>query len=120
MRPIPKRSIFVYGGRPSGAPFSSAKAILSSTPTRRAGVSAQEIAVLDEQTRRALALLLRQQFRPGPRHLFKSPEDVEGAMPGSEVDWELRIDYTQHTGSALVRWLDLTEAAERAEADDAP
>jgi hypothetical protein len=86
---------------------------------RRAGVSAQEIAVLDEQTRRALALLLRQQFRPGPRHLFKSPEDVEGAMPGSEVDWELRIDYTQHTGSALVRWLDLTEAAERAEADDA-
>lgn len=86
---------------------------------RRAGVPAEDIAVLDEQTRRALALLLRQQLRPGPRHLFKSPEDVEGAMPGSEVDWELRIDYTQHTGSALVRWLDLTEAAERAEADDA-
>jgi hypothetical protein len=83
---------------------------------RRAGVSTQEIAVLDEQLRRALALLLRQQLRPGPRHLFKSPEDVEGAMPGSEVDWELRIDYTQHTGSALVRWLDLAEATDRAEA----
>jgi hypothetical protein len=80
---------------------------------RRAGVAAEEIAVLDAQLRRALALLLRQQFRPGPRHLFKSPEAVEGAMPGSEVDWELRIDYTQHTGSALVRWLDLAESTER-------
>jgi len=83
---------------------------------RRAGVASEEVALLDDQLRRALALLLRQQFRPGPRHLFKSPEAVEGAMPGSEVDWELRIDYTQHTGSALVRWLDLEDARERARA----
>ncbi|HMJ51684.1 MAG TPA: hypothetical protein VK540_06390 [Polyangiaceae bacterium] len=83
---------------------------------RRAGVAGEEIALLDEQLRRALALLLRQQLLPGPRHLFKSPEAVEGAMPGSQVDWELRIDYTQHTGSALVRWLDLAEATERARA----
>jgi hypothetical protein len=83
---------------------------------RRAGVAAEEIALLEEQLRRALALLLRQQLRPGPRHLFKDPEAVEGAMPGSEVDWELRIDYTQHTGSALVRWLELAESTERARA----
>jgi hypothetical protein len=83
---------------------------------RRAGVAPDEIALLDQQLRRALALLLRQQLRPGPRHLFKSPEAVEGAMPGSEVDWELRIDYTQHTGSALIRWLDLEESTERARA----
>ncbi len=83
---------------------------------RKAGVATEEIAILEEQLRRALALLLRQQFRPGPRHLFKSPEAVEGAMPGSEVDWELRIDYTQHTGSALVRWLELEESTERARA----
>jgi hypothetical protein len=74
---------------------------------RQTGVPAAEIAVLDQQLRRALALLLRQQFLPGPRHLFKNPEHVEGAMPGSEVDWELRIDYTQHAGSAMVRWLEL-------------
>jgi hypothetical protein len=37
-------------------------------------------------------------------------------MPGSEVDWELRIDYTQHAGSALVRWLELADATERARA----
>ena len=83
---------------------------------RQAGVSQpRKSRSLDEQLRRALALLLRQQLRPGPRHLFKSPEEVEGAMPGSEVDWELRIDYTQHTGSALVRWLELAEATEKAE-----
>jgi hypothetical protein len=80
----------------------------------RAGVAHEEIELLDRQTRRALALLMRQQLRPGPRHLFKSPGDVNGAMPGSQVDWELRIDYTQHTGSALVRWLELTESKERA------
>jgi len=73
---------------------------------RRSGVAASEIAILDDQLRHALALLLRQQFRPGPRHLFKSPDRVEGAIPGSEVDWELRIDYTQHAGSAMVRWLE--------------
>jgi hypothetical protein len=28
-------------------------------------------------------------------------------MPGSEVDWQLRIDYAQHAGSAMVRWLAL-------------
>jgi hypothetical protein len=91
-------------------------AVATLAVARQAGVSTEEIAVLDEQLRRALALLLRQQFRPGPRHLFKSPEAVEGAMPGSEVDWELRIDYTQHTGSALVRWLELEESTERARA----
>jgi hypothetical protein len=28
-------------------------------------------------------------------------------MPGSEVDWDLRIDFAQHAGSAMVRWLAL-------------
>jgi hypothetical protein len=91
-------------------------AIATLDVARKAGVAAEEIAVVDEQLRRALALLLRQQLRPGPRHLFKEPEAVEGAMPGSEVDWELRIDYTQHTGSALVRWYELAESADRARA----
>jgi len=81
---------------------------------KKNGIGSSEVAALDLQLRRALALLLRQQFRPGPRHLFKSPVDVYGAMPGSEVDWELRIDYAQHAGSAMVRWLEVSEAAPRA------
>ncbi len=55
--------------------------------------------------RESLAVLLRHQFRPGPAHLFAAPGAVEGAMPGSEVDWQLRIDYAQHMGSAMIRWL---------------
>src|SRR5262249_58225975 len=74
---------------------------------RRRGVSKDELALIDASLRRALALLVRQQFRPGPRHLFRSPQSVYGAMPGSEVDWQLRIDYAQHAGSAMVRWLEL-------------
>jgi hypothetical protein len=27
-------------------------------------------------------------------------------MPATEVDWQLRIDFAQHTGGALLRWLD--------------
>jgi len=79
---------------------------------RRAGTfSPEEIASVDLQVRRALALLLRQQFRPGPQHLFSDPWAVYGAIPGSASDWELRIDYTQHAGSAMVRWLEETEAS---------
>jgi hypothetical protein len=78
----------------------------------RAGKTRDELSGLDRQMRRSLALLLRQQFRPGPRHLFADPAAVEGAMPGSEVDWDLRIDFAQHAGSAMVRWLALA-ASER-------
>jgi hypothetical protein len=74
---------------------------------RRAGSPASELSALELQMRRSLALLLRLQFRPGLRHLLAEPDAVEGAMPASQVDWQLRIDFAQHTGSALVRWLGL-------------
>ncbi len=76
----------------------------------RAGLPSSTLEPLEAQLRRSLAMLLRHQLRPGPVHLFAEPEAVEGAMPGSEVDWALRIDYAQHTGSALVRWLALQAA----------
>jgi hypothetical protein len=68
-------------------------------------VSSAELSRLTAQMRRSLALLMRHQLRPGRSYLFADPGAVEGAMPGSEVDWQLRIDYAQHTGSALIRWL---------------
>ncbi len=67
--------------------------------------SSDELVALERQMRRSLAVLLRHQFRPGPTHLFAAPDAVEGAMPASEVDWQLRIDFAQHTGSAWIRWL---------------
>jgi hypothetical protein len=63
---------------------------------------------IDLQLRRSLALLVKKQFRPGPSHLFADPVAVHGAIPGSEVDWQLRIDYAQHAGSAMIRWLAVT------------
>ncbi len=76
---------------------------------RRTNKSAVEIAALDLQLRRSLALLLRKQFRPGPVHLFADKEAVRGAFPGSDADWQLRIDYAQHAGSAMIRWLEVTK-----------
>jgi hypothetical protein len=67
----------------------------------------QEAIEIEEEQRRALALLVRRQLRPGPVALFADPGEVYGAMPGSEVDLALRIDYAQHAGSAMLRWVDM-------------
>jgi hypothetical protein len=72
----------------------------------------KEIDQLSAQIRRSLALLVRQQFRPGPAHLFASPGAVQGGMPGSSVDWQLRIDYAQHAGSGMLRWLQVTASTQ--------
>jgi len=63
---------------------------------------------LRAQLRHSLALLLRRQLGPATAHLAVDPAAVEGAIPASEVDWELRIDFAQHAGSALARWLDVS------------
>ena len=75
---------------------------------------------LEAQIRRSLALLVRQQFRPGPTHLFASPNAVLGGMPGSSVDWQLRIDYAQHAGSGMLRWLEVTAPPARPAATPNP
>jgi hypothetical protein len=75
---------------------------------RKAGVSKREDEALELQLRKSLALLIRHQLTPGLSHLFADPAAVRGAMPGSPVDWQLRIDYAQHAGSAMVRWLELS------------
>jgi hypothetical protein len=62
---------------------------------------------LASQLRRSFALLLRQQLRPGLVHLFADRAAVFGGMPGSSVDWQLRIDYAQHAGSAMLRAAEL-------------
>jgi hypothetical protein len=83
-------------------------AVATLDAAKRAGVDAREIAAIDRQLRRSLALLVRAELRPGPSHLFADPGAVFGAMPGSAVDWALRIDYAQHAGSAMMRWLEVT------------
>jgi len=83
-----------------------------------AGAGPGELSLLEGQLRRSLALLLRRQLRPGLRYLFADPAAVEGAMPGSEVDWHLRIDFAQHAGSAMVRWLALMKSGRKSPSRD--
>jgi hypothetical protein len=74
---------------------------------RKDHAPAARTALLAAQLRRAMALLVRQQLHGQYTHLMADPDAVSGAFPGSEVDWQLRIDYAQHAGSAMVRWLEV-------------
>lgn len=73
----------------------------------RAGIDARELSELRAQTERALGLLVRNQLRPGPAHLFANPAAVYGAFPASLVEYQIRIDFVQHAGAAMLRWLQL-------------
>ncbi len=75
---------------------------------------------LREQILAADRYVLRQQIRP------ESAWDVDirahglGAMPGSPIDRMVRIDYLQHTGSALIRSIQLLQPPARGGKVDAP
>jgi hypothetical protein len=71
----------------------------------------EQAALLRGELDASLAFILRHQLTPGPRHLFADPDAVRGAFPGSAVDFQLRIDYAQHAGSMMVRWLELERSS---------
>jgi hypothetical protein len=79
-------------------------AVATLDAAQKAGRAASASAPLERQIRRSLALLLRHGLGGATAHLMADPAAVEGAMPATEVDWELRIDFTEHAGSALVAW----------------
>jgi hypothetical protein len=68
---------------------------------------------LRETIERGLALLMRSQLGYGQAHWLSDPFAVFGAIPASPVDYDLRIDYAQHAGSALLAYATLLEAFER-------
>ena len=60
------------------------------------------------QIRAALQYVLGQQIRPDSDYNVLG--DGDGAMPGSPIDRNIRIDYVQHVCSAMIRaseWVDL-------------
>ncbi len=100
-------------GEAAAAALEVMKEVMKRDGGARAGADsaadhARTAALLDLELRRALAFVARSQLRPGPRHLFAHPDDVRGAFPGSAIDLQLRIDYVQHAGSTMIRWLELT------------
>lgn len=86
---------------PNNTPTGSRTEAMISTweLTARAGEADPALA---GQIRASLAFLLRQQIAPD-RDFAAAGVDVLGAVPGSLVDREVRIDYVQHVGSAMVR-----------------
>ena len=70
-----------------------------------------EADALERELRHAVAFVARHQLRSDRRHLYVDPSAVLGAIPASPVDMQLRIDYTQHAGSVMVRYVEMLEAA---------
>jgi hypothetical protein len=65
----------------------------------------------DRRTRQtieaALRYLVDQQFRPDSGYLFADPLAAAGGMPQTPVRTQVRIDYVQHAGAAMLRALDM-------------
>ena len=76
---------------------------------RRAGLPADEVKTLETGVRRTLSFLLRHQYLPGPSHLMVDPVLMYGGFSGGVTDFTVRIDYPQHAGAALLRYLRLIE-----------
>jgi hypothetical protein len=81
---------------------------------RHADVSAREVRELEQGVRRTLAFLLRNQFLPGPTHLMNDPASVLGGFSGGATDFHVRIDFPQHAGAAILRYLRLVEGGTQA------
>ncbi|HET7538379.1 MAG TPA: hypothetical protein VFK05_00860 [Polyangiaceae bacterium] len=84
-------------------------AVATLEAARAAGVSAEELALLEQQIKRGFAFLMRYQFSPGPTHLMPKDRPLAGGFPGSALDLHVRIDYPQHAGGALLRYWELEQ-----------
>lgn len=50
---------------------------------------------------------MRDQLRADNRYLATSPQDADGGIRRSVVQQDIRLDFTQHALSALIRGADL-------------
>jgi len=64
-------------------------------------------AVVEDQVWNGVRFLLRHQIGPEEEHMLPDPRRARGGFPASRVEWTIRIDYTQHAGSAILRSTDL-------------
>jgi hypothetical protein len=59
---------------------------------------------LRAQLEASLSLLLRMRWSPGPIHLLADPAGALGGVPGTQASLEVRNDFVQHAGSAMLLW----------------
>ncbi|MGD8862578.1 MAG: hypothetical protein PVI30_21385 [Myxococcales bacterium] len=99
-----------YGPNPffpprlTSASSRSEAAVATLATAAAAGEPPGEVRALERQVRRSLAFIMRYQLMPGPTWLMADPARVRGGVPGSPVDLTVRNDFTQHAGSAMLRF----------------
>jgi len=71
---------------------------------KRAG---QDTRALRAQVEASLGFLLRMRWAPGPVHLLFDPQAAFGGVPGSPTSLEVRNDFVQHAGSAMLLWAEV-------------
>lgn len=90
----------------TGTRMEAAASTLSAA--RKAKKPESELAALEGGMKAALAYLMRFQLLPGPAHLMPRPELMLGGIPTSDIDLRVRIDYPQHAGTGLLKYLKLS------------
>lgn len=94
---------------PGAAGFS--EAIVSTAALARHHQDPDLAAALDAQIAPALDALAREQIRPDNAWLMPDPKAARGGIRRSLVEAEVRIDFTQHALSALIRGAELLAPA---------
>ncbi len=77
------------------------------------GATRAEVEELEAGIRKSLGFLLRYQLNPGPSHLMPEPAVMRGAFGSTPTDFRVRIDYPQHAGTAIIKYLKLLEQREK-------
>lgn len=90
---------------PGAAGFS--EAVISAAALARLHGDLELAHALDAQTAAALDALAREQIRPDNAWLMPDPAAARGGIRRSLVEQEVRIDFTQHALSALIRGAEL-------------
>jgi hypothetical protein len=68
-----------------------------------------DVAELGAQMEAHLGLLMRMRFAPGPVHLMRDPFAARGGIPATQGSLEVRNDFVQHAGSAMLAWADVLQ-----------
>jgi hypothetical protein len=62
---------------------------------------------LRAQVEASLGFLLRMSWAPGPAHVLFDPRAAFGGVPGSPESLDVRNDFVQHAGSAMLLWAEV-------------
>jgi hypothetical protein len=67
---------------------------------------------LSAQMEAHLSVLMRMRWAAGPTHLFRNPAAAFGGVPATQASLEVRNDFVQHAGSAMLAWAEILRRAE--------